>query len=369
MDNTAVEYTTKGLRPADSPWTVAGPLKLNANITKGGQDARLEITATSPRAQLSAHGAPKDIKPPQASAVRLVLGTTARLSQPIEAQSFQGRLSAELPELRWVNDILKSEHPFLHGSANADVDLRWSKGEYGGGKVSLTAKEARFALEGNVIQLSGTADAKVTYNGEDKRGQVNELKLHLPLVAVAHEQSWRALPGGLRAQSERLTWQGEPPRRVQGRFTLDAHEVDAFLPFVISSSILRTLAKALVNFGETRAVVELDRTPAALELRLEEARSGELRVYGILRSEKDEKDICGRFYVDDPKFGLGIQLHRGETSIKPFVSAAWWRDSPPVLTCGPDFAKRSPQARPRTATETPRTARIARPRAATRRAR
>jgi len=164
--------------------------------------------------------------------------------------------------------------------------------------------------------------------------------VRLPYVAVSHEQDWKPLPGGLTARSERLTWQGEPPRNVQGRFTLDAKSIEPFVPFVISSTILRNIAKWLVDLGDTHAVVELERTPAALELKLEELRSGTLGVFGILRSERGAKDPCGRFFVDDPKFGVGIELFRGETSLDLLVSPKWWRERPPTTSCGPDFKLR-----------------------------
>jgi hypothetical protein len=336
-ENTTVRYETDSITVAQSPLRVVGPLVLNANIVQGGHDSSLELEATSPRLRLVARGTPEKIEPPRARAVRLALGTSASLTRPFELRAIKARLKLELPELAWLNTALEEKKLFTHGSADADVDLRWSKGRLGGGALALTAKQARFVVADNVLQVSGTADAKLSYDGQTQRGQVNELELQLPEVAVSHEQNWKALPGGLTARSERLTWQGEPPRNVQGRFTLDAKSVEPFLPFVISSSILRSIAKWLTDLGETHAVVEMNRSPAALELRLEEARSGDLSVFGILRSERDIPDPCGRFFVHDPKFGVGIELFRGETSLDLMVSPNWWRDRPPTTSCGPDF--------------------------------
>jgi hypothetical protein len=340
MDNTSILYETERIAIAQAKVGVTGPLALEANIVKGGRDSTLELAARTPRLRLQVardgKDKEKDVESPQARTVRLAVGVSADLTRPQELRSMKAQLKLDVPELAWLDRAL-DEPLFTHGSAEADVDLRWTKGKLGGGVLGIEAKEARFGLAGNVLQTSGTIDAKLSYDGETKRGQVNELEVKLPRVAVSHEKDWKPLPGGLVARSERLTWQGEPPRNVQGRFRLDAAGVEPFLPFVISSSILRTLAKAIVDLGDTYAVVELNRTPAALELRLEEARSGDLTVFGILRSERDSKEPCGRFYVHDPKLGIGIELHRGETSIDVFVSPGWWRERPPTTTCGPGF--------------------------------
>ena len=355
MENTTIRYQTQSVRLAQGSWSVAGPLVLVADIDQGGRDALLALTASSSRLRLSEADSPEGIEQPEARAVRLRLGTTANLTQPIEMRSLGARLALEAPELRWLNHLAQDEL-FTHGSAGAELDLNWSKGQSTGGTVALTTKQARFALADNVIQVSGTADAQLTYDGGAQRGRANRMKARFPLVAVLHDGDWKALPGGFTAEAERLMWQGEPPRRVQGRFSLDAKEVDAFVPFVISSSVLRTLVKALLDLGETHAVVELDRDPSALELRLIEARSGALRVFGTLRSEKNQKDACGRFYVDDPKIGIGVVMHRGETSVKPFVSAIWWRSSPAVTTCGPGFVQRKASSGEQSANEADREA-------------
>ena len=124
---------------------------------------------------------------------------------------------------------------------------------------------------------------------------------------------------------------------IQGRFVLDADNIEPFLPFVISSSILRAVAKVIVSLGKTHAVVELDRTPEALELTLEEARSAKLRVFGILRSEPGEPEPCGRFFLQNPPPHFGIELHHGENSVKPFVTPEQWRERPPTVSCGRGF--------------------------------
>jgi hypothetical protein len=347
MDNTAVHYETESIAVAQKPLRVVGPLELDAKIVEGGPDATLELEATTPRLRLLARGAPDKLEQPRARAVRAVLGTSASLTKPFELRSMKAKLALEVPELAWLNTALEEDRLFTHGSGVADVDVRWSKGKLGGGTVALTTKQARFGLGDNVLQVSGTADATLSYDGETKRGQVNELEVELPEVAVSHEQDWKPLPGGLTARSERLTWQGEPPRNVQGRFTVNAKSIDPFLPFVISSSILRGIAKWLIDLGETHAVVELNRSPSALELRLEEARSGELTAFGVYRSERDVKDPCGRFLVHDPKLGVGIELFRGETSVDLMVSPAWWRERPPTTSCGADFkAPTKPAAKP-----------------------
>jgi hypothetical protein len=352
MENTAIHYETAGITVAKKPLVVAGPLELDAEIAKGGRDSTLELTAKTPRLRLAVRGSPDGVEDPTARAVRLAFGVSADLTRPIEPRSGRAQVKLEVPDLRWLNGALEREALFTHGSSQADVDLRWSKEKPGGGTIALAAEEARFALADNVLQVSGTADAQVTYDGANERGMFDKLEVQLPQVAVKHDDEWKPLPRGLQARAERFRWQGEPPRRMQGRFSLDADEIEPFLPFVISSSILRTVAKVLVSLGKTHAVVELDRTPEALELRLEEARSAKLRVFGILRSEPDVPEPCGRFFLQNPMLNFGIELHRGETSIEPLVSPEWWRERPPTVTCGPGFnpPKQPKQARRQTPT-------------------
>lgn len=337
MENTAIRYETAGITVAKKPLAVTGPLALDAQIVKGGRDSIMELSAKTPRLRVAVRGGPHDLDHPSARAVHLTLGVSADLTRPIEPRSARARVQLDVPELRWLDHVLEREALFTHGSSQAKLDLRWSKGEPGGGTVALAAKEARFALGENVLQVSGDVDAQITYDGANRRGMFDALEVRLPRVAVKHDEEWKPLPGGLKAKAERLRWQGEPPRRVQGRFTLDAAEIKPFLPFVISSSILRTVAKALVSLGETHAVVELDRTPEALELSIPEARSANLRVVGILRSERATPEPCGRFFLQNPALNFGIELHRGETSIKLFASPDWWRERPPTVSCGPDF--------------------------------
>jgi hypothetical protein len=343
--NTAIRYQTAGVTVARRAVAVTGPLVLDASLVEsgsesgveGGSNARLELAAKSPHLALTVRGSPAEIANPSLGRVRLVLGVSADPTRLAEPQTMRMRAQLELPALRWLNDLLEREGLFSHGSSRAEIDLRWSKGKPGDGTIAIETKQARFALAENVLQVSGTANARLTYDGATERGMFDELELELPHVAVANGRDWEALPGGLRAQAEWLRWQGEPPRRVQGRFTLDAESVKPFLPFVISSSILRSIAKLVISLGETHAVVELDRRPEVLELRLEEASSAKLRVFGILRSEKNEPDPCGRFFLQNPTLNFGIELHRGHTSIKPFASSNWWRERPPTTSCGPGF--------------------------------
>lgn len=55
-----------------------------------------------------------------------------------------------------------------------------------------------------------------------------------------------------------------------------------------------------------------------------------MRAYGILLAEKGDDDVCGRFFVKHSTLNVGIVLYRGETSVKPFVSAGWSRE-PDIL--------------------------------------
>jgi hypothetical protein len=352
LKTTQLRYQTEAATFSQDHLVVAGALTLGADIVEGGSDSVMELSAASARLTASYLGSPKALEGPSVRELRVVTGVSADLTRQMRLISLDARVKADLPQLRWINYPLNGKALFAGGSGRANTTLEWTDGKPANGKVTFEVTNASFDLLERTMQVSGSADAVLSYDPALQRGHFSRLGLDLPQLAVWSKSTWTLLPGGLHAHAERLGWQGLPPNRFQGRFELHSETIAPLVPLVISSAIVRTIATALVRLGKTHAVVEVDRTPAALVLDMQEFQSGDLRANGILRDQRDQAHPCGRFFVTSSNFNVGFVLNGGETSIKPFVSSSWWRERPPTVSCGPEpandrktFAK-SARARP-----------------------
>lgn len=337
-NTTQLRYDTEGLTLSQEHLIVAGALGLSAHIAKGGKNAPLEFSMASERLKLAFRGSPKALEGPSVHELRVSTGVSADLTRDIRLVSVQARLKADAPELRWLNYPLSSKQLFTGGSGHANATLDWAEGKAATGKVTFEAKNAALALGERPIQVSGSADALLSYDPVTKRGHFHRLELELPQLTVLVKDEWTPLPGGMTAHTDRLSWHGLPPNRFQARFDLRSETIRPLVPIVIPSAIVRSIAMALSSLGKTHAVLEVDRTPAALVLRLEEFQSGDVRANGILRDQKDQEHPCGRFYVNSSKISVGVVVEHGESSVKPFVSSNWWRERPPTVSCGPELA-------------------------------
>lgn len=338
MKPTQLRYETEAVTFSQEHLVVAGALALGADIVKGGKDSVMELSAASARLKASYLGSPKALEGPSVRDLRVVSGVSADLAREIRLISLDARIKAEVPQMRWINYPLNSKELFAAGSARANATLEWAQGKPANGKATLEVTNASFDLVERTMQVSGSADAVLSYDPALQRGHFRRLGLDIPQLAVWAKSTWTPLPGGLHAHAERLGWQGLPPNRFQGRFELNSETIAPLVPLVISSAIVRSIATALVRLGKTHAVLEVDRTPAALVLNMQEFQSGDLRANGILRNQKDQPHPCGRFLLTCTNLSVGIVVNGGETSIKPFVSSNWWRERPPTVSCGPEPA-------------------------------
>lgn len=337
LKTTQLGYETAGVTFSQEHLVVAGALGLGAHIIKDGRDAVLELSAASERLKLAFKGSPKAIDGPSASELRVITGVSADLTREIRLTSLHARLKADVSALRWLNYPLSKEL-FARGRGQATATLGWTEGQPVKAEATLEVKNAGFDLGKRPTQVSGSANAVLSYDPVTKRGHLSRLLLELPELAVSVKNTWTALPGGLNAHAQRFSWHGLPPGHFQGRFELHSETIAPLLPLVISSAIVRSIAAAMFRLGKTHAIIEVDRAPAVLVLRLEELQSGDVRSTGILRDQKDQEHPCGRFFVSSSNLSVGIVLYRGETSVKPFVSSNWWRERPPTVSCGPELA-------------------------------
>ncbi|HKP55345.1 MAG TPA: hypothetical protein VJV78_01415 [Polyangiales bacterium] len=325
-----VSFQTEGVTVRADKVSIASAGEASAEIVQGGRDARVELSYTSPRVDLGYRGVPEAIDAPFARGVRVALQASADLTQPQRLTGASADLRAVIPAMRWLNQPLDAAGLFTGGRADAGVHARWAESEAGGGELQATLQKVAMKLEEEAIEVSGNLEAQASYDPATERGQFHRLELSLPELGV----SGSSLPGnGLKVRSENSHWHGMPPDRSEGRFELTADSISALLPFVISSDILRTLTKALVNLGKTRAVVEFEQTKPAWELRLVEAKSGDVEAFGRYRAEKSAAHPCGRWYVQDGSLSVGVLQQGGETSIKPLVSPSFWRERPASPHC------------------------------------
>jgi hypothetical protein len=335
MKRTRLRYSTAALTVARERTIANGALELTAEIKKPGRDAELELGAVAPRTKFSFAGSPKAIDGPSMHQLRMTLGIAVNLTRETRPVSAEGRVALTAPDLRWLNYPLKAGETFTGGRARTSASFEWNENTKARVKLALELEDATFELAGKPLRSSGSADAVLVYDSQTQRGRFLRLAAELPRLDVGAKDAWKALPGGVQVRAERFGWHGLPPERFESRLVLDSETIEPLVPFVISSTIVRSIASALMRLGKTHAVIALDRSPAALQLNLEQARSGDVQAVGILLDPKGEEHPCGRFFVSSSKLSVGVVLYRGETSVKPFVSSNWWRERPPTESCGP----------------------------------
>ncbi|HKU41029.1 MAG TPA: hypothetical protein VJR89_22860, partial [Polyangiales bacterium] len=329
-EGSRVRYEAEGVTLRSDKLTVTTAADLAAEIVKASPDARVQLSFASPRVNLDYRGVPEKIDGPFARGVRVSVEATAELTKPQHVTGASAELHAVVPAMRWLNQPLEQGELFTGGRSEAKLDAKWNDAAAGSGKLELELEKVAMLIDGQGIEATGKLEALASYDPKSERGQAKKLELELPVLGVSGDP----MPGVLRVRGERLTWQGMPPERLDGRFELTSETISPLLPFVISSDILRSLAKALVKLGKTRAVAEVERSPAALEVRLVEAKSGDVEAFGVLRSESGAPHPCGRWYVQDGSLSVGVVQSDGETSVKPLVSPTWWRERPAQSRCG-----------------------------------
>jgi hypothetical protein len=344
---TALHYGTESIAVSQAKTSAVGALSLDAKIVKPGIDSVVQLSIASQTLAMLFEGAANDIEAPQARDIRVVLAASADLAQPIRMTALHLRLKLDIPQLRWLNGPLDKQGLLGSGSALAKATLHWSEGKLAQGYVAIDAKDARFQLAARAVQVSGKLDARLRYDPHTGRGDAWRFAIELPEVAVVVGHARRTLPGGAHLQSERLAWRGLPPRTLRTRFDLNTDSIKALVPFVISSDLLRGLALAIFHVGKTHAIIEVDKTAAALELRLPHAQSGTVHVTGILKKNDNEKDACGWFFIKSASLNLGLVMQAGSTKVVPFVSNSWARARPTTsLACGPPAQEASAQSVP-----------------------
>lgn len=348
-EGSEIRYETDGIAIRKDKTTVTGPAELRALIARGGRDSRVVLSAAVPRATLSFKAAPDALAEPSLRALHASFGATADVTKPLRWTSISAQLRAAVPALRWLGYPLEKTDVLTGGSGDANLRLEWMEGKLATGVIDARLEKAAFVLLEQPTEVSGKVDVTGTYDTGNERGQLQKLQVDLPELGVRGE----SIPGGLQVRSERLQWQQVPPTRLSGQLELKAQTISPLVKYLISSDVLRALAKSVVSLGKTRAVIEIERTPAAFELRLAEAKSGEVQAFGEFRSETDAEHPCGRWFVQDGSISIGVTQEHGETSVKPLVPATWWRERPVMTRCAPPpaVAKTEPPARLRALAE------------------
>lgn len=337
-EGSEIRYETDGVTVRKDKTSVSGPAELRALIARGGNDSRVVLSAAVPRATLGFKGVPDGLAEPSARSVHASLGATADLTKPLRLTSISAQLRAVVPTLRWLDVPLEKPNLFTGGSADASARFEWVESKLASGEIDARLEKAAFVLLEQPTEVSGRVEVAGTYDSGNERGQIQKLQVDLPEVGVKGEP----MPGGLHTRSQRLQWQKLPPERFTGRFELTSENISALVKYIIASDLLRALAKTAVSLGKTRVIVEVERTPSAFELQLVEAKSGDVEAFGQFRTEKNLDHPCSSWFVQDGTLSVGIVQAGGETSVKPFVPATWWRERPVAPRCaspGPSPAK------------------------------
>ena len=322
-----IEYKTEALTATLDRARISGPLDLRAEIVHGGRkDSQARFGLESQRLQFELEGAPEKIEDPTARAVKLAMDASADLAETPRWVAASADLQGQLPALRWLNVPLRKPM-FTAGNAKADLHAEWAEGRPGRAKLRLAAQQAALSLENQPVTFSGELRADAVYDAKAERGHFQTLRLLFPDVVASNVP----IPGGVQADGDVQFWGLTPPKRLEGRLELRSETLEPIMPFLIPSDILRSLAKVLVKLGKTHAVIEFERSESKFDLQLKEARSGNVQAFGMLSKTKASKDPCGQFYIDGA-VNAGLVLMNGETSIKPLVSADWWRERPEMNT-------------------------------------
>jgi hypothetical protein len=341
-EGSEVRYETDGVMVRAGKATLSGAGELRALISRGGQDSRVVFSAAVPRAMLSWKGAPDKLPEPSARAVHVSLAATSDLTKPLRTTSISAQLKAAVPSLRWLGYPLERPDTFTGGSADASLSFEWAEGKLGQGELDARLEKAAFVLLDQPTELSGRFEAAGTYDRGNERGQLSKLQLELPEFGVQGE----AVPGGIHVRGEHLHWQKLPPERFNAQLELRSETISALVKYVISSDLLRALAKLVVHVGKTRAVVQLEKTPNAFELVLPEAKSGDVEAFGQFRADKGVEHPCSRWFVQDGALSVGVVQSGGETSVEPLVPATWWRERPVTPRCSIDKPAKTARPQP-----------------------
>lgn len=321
---------------------VAGPMNWRARITRGGRDSRVEVSLDSPRLVLTYMNVPSKVKDPKLRAVHVALGATADLTQQLRWTSASAKLQGDMPMLSWLAYPLEKSTIFTGGSAEGSAKLQWEEGKLAAADIDVQLQRAAFEVREQATEISGRVQLEGTFDSGNERGQLDKGQIDLPELGVSGEP----IPGGLHVRSERLQWHGLPPTKYDGTLKVTGETLAPLVKYLISSDLLRALAKAFVHLGKTDMKVEVARTPAAFELRVPEAKSGDVEAFGEFRSETSQPHPCGRWYVQDGSISVGVTLEGGESSIKPLVPASWWRERPVLARCPPPAAAATPPTQP-----------------------
>ncbi len=335
--DTAFEYTTRAITLSKGRAGLSGALALRAKLLKDARRDPLHLTASSRVMTLwfAGKNQVKGSTRPSARGIHIELTTTTDLTQPITLTSLDAKLELDAPDLTWLNGPLGEPPLFGAGSAHASTTLQWSSGSPAQTHLELDTGNAVLALGTQHVRLSGSSDMRLVYDPRSRRGHAQRLTLTLPEVALAVDRVWQPLPEGIRIRAERLSWRGLPPRVVDARVNLATGSIKALTPLVLPASFVRGIALAIFKLGKTQAVLEVEKRPTMLQLRLIQAQSGSVQARGIWQKEADRPDPCGWFAVSTGLLSVGALINEGHTLVKPFVSGSWWRERPTGrLACG-----------------------------------
>jgi hypothetical protein len=287
-ESTRIRYDTHDMTARLGPLVASGPTEWTAHIVRGGRDSRVELALDSAALKVSSLDAPAERAASTIGDLHAGVGATADLTRPIKLTSLRSRE-----------------------------------------RVKLNVKDRQ-------VSASMTMHARLSYDTEAHTGHLSELELDVPELSVSKGDKSQAIPGGIHARSERLSWREVEPLEWVGGLEADAESIEPLLPLLISSEIERGIASAIAQLGKSHVSLQADQGRSALQLQFA-ARSGKVEANGVLLKERNgEQPMCGRVFIHQDELGVGIVLYQGRAAVRPLVSPQWWRNGPPVESCGPE---------------------------------
>ncbi len=221
---------------------------------------------------------------------------------------------AHAPSLAWFSN----EQTALRGAADAAARVQRTEDGSLSGAAELVATDV--AVEHGSFSAAGAVRSQLAFTrgSQNTTLEMQKFLVELSQLSLASGDK-RSKPFGLSVDGAGL--RVNPAGEVaSGTLRVHATSTEALLPLVMGQPLQGIADTALDLKGlEARANVRL--APGAVDLKVIDATSGNLRMRGYL--SKRAKEPRGAFLLSSGPFNVGITLIGGSTEVSPFVADDW----------------------------------------------
>jgi hypothetical protein len=217
----------------------------------------------------------------------------------------------------------------LAGSADAGFELsRSERSELAGG---ARLRVARGQVENGDFALAGDVHSQLAFSrGADENAPIEVQKLTVQLSSgtlrsgTKRSKQFDALVEG---SSLRLTPDHEAS--AAGVLRVRISDAEALLPLVMGAPLTDITSTAL-NLKQLDAQTSVQLSAKGVNVKLIDARSGNLRVRGYFSKQKSQPR--GAFLLSSGPINVGVTLSGGATEVSPFVGDGWLASTWPRIS-------------------------------------